>query len=139
MPRLSHAAAARALAGVDPALDALLALAGPVRMRPRDPDGHFGALVHAIVFQQLAGAAARAIHGRVRALVDGPLTAPALIAISDEALRGAGLSAAKLASIRDLSAKVADGTLPIARLPRLPDDAVVALLSQVRGIGRWTA
>ena len=116
-----------------------MALAGPVRLRQRDPDGHFGALVQAIVYQQLAGAAARAIHGRVRALVDGPLTAAALLRVDDVALRGAGLSAAKLASLLDLAAKVVDGTVTLETVARLPDDEIVAQLSAVRGIGRWTA
>ncbi len=63
----------------------LVAQAGPIKHRPRDPDGHFGALVRAIVFQQLAGPAAQAIHGRVRALVAGELTPAALADVSDEA------------------------------------------------------
>jgi DNA-3-methyladenine glycosylase II len=137
--RTSHAAATRALLGPDPALDALVALAGPLQLRPRDPDGHLGSLVHAIVFQQLAGAAATAIHGRVRALIDGPLTAEAILGVDDTALRGAGLSAAKLASLRDLAEKVVDGSVALDRLSRMPDLEVVAQLSSVRGIGRWTA
>ena len=64
--------------------------------------GTFGALVRAITFQQLAGPAGHAIHGRVRALVAGPLTPEALAVLPDDALRGAGLSANKLASLRDL-------------------------------------
>src|SRR5262249_31907450 len=107
--------------------------------RPRDADGHFGALVRAITFQQLAGNAARAIHGRVRALVDGPLTPEALAAVPDDALRGAGLSAAKLASLRDLSAKVMSGQVVLGPAARTPADEIVAGLSTVRGIGRWTA
>jgi DNA-3-methyladenine glycosylase II len=138
MTRTSLAAAVREVTARDPVVANLAALAGPLRHRPRDPDGHFGALVRAITFQQLAGAAARAIHGRVRALVDGPLTPAALAAVPDDALRGAGLSAAKLASLRDLSAKVLDGTVVLDRA-RLPDDDVIAGLTAVRGIGRWTA
>jgi DNA-3-methyladenine glycosylase II len=127
------------LAGRDPVLANLVALAGPVRHRPHDPDGRFGALVRSIVFQQLAGNAARAIHGRVRATVAGDLTPPALAAVSDEALRAAGLSAAKLASLRDLTAKVLDGSVDLARASRLADEEVVAQLVTVRGIGPWTA
>src|SRR5437879_2813597 len=123
----------------DPVIAHLVALAGPITHRPRNPDGHFGALVRSIVFQQLAGAAANAIHGRVRALVDGPLTPESLSAISDEALRVAGLSAAKLASLRDLSAKVMDGTVVLGGSSRVSDDEIVARLVTVRGIGRWTA
>jgi DNA-3-methyladenine glycosylase II len=129
-----------AAAATDPVLARLVAAAGPIEHRPRDPDGPFGALVRAIVFQQLAGRAANAIHGRVRALVAGPLVPEALAAISDDDLRGAGLSAAKLAALRDLSAKVLDGTVALdGALAALSDDEVVAQLVTVRGIGRWTA
>jgi DNA-3-methyladenine glycosylase II len=139
MARTSLAAAIRDVAARDPVLGALVARAGPITHRPRDPDGHFGALVRAITFQQLAGAAARAIHQRVRALVPGPLTPDALAGVPDEALRGAGLSAAKLASLRDLSAKVLDGTVMLGGSARSTDDEIVAGLTSVRGIGRWTA
>jgi len=117
----------------------LVVLAGPLKHRPRDPDGHFGMLVRAIVFQQLAGSAARAIHQRVRATVDGDLTPAALDAVPDATLRAAGLSANKLASLRDLCAKVLDGTVELAKLSRRADEEVVARLSEVRGIGTWTA
>jgi len=133
------AAAITDAADRDPVLADLVALAGPITYRPRDPDGHFGALVRAITFQQLAGAAASAIHRRVRASVSGDLTPEALVAVPDETLRAAGLSGAKLASIRDLSAKVLDGTVVLNRSSRLTDDDIVARLSTVRGIGRWTA
>jgi DNA-3-methyladenine glycosylase II len=133
------AAATAEVAGRDAGLADVIARAGPVQLRPRNPDGAFGALVRAIAYQQLAGKAAAAIHGRVRALVDGPLTPDAVLALPEGALRGAGLSGAKTASVLDLATRAAFGDLPLKRLPRLPDDEVVALLSQVRGIGRWTA
>src|SRR5581483_1279973 len=114
-------------------------LAGPIKHRPRDPDGHFGSLVRAIVFQQLAGSAARAIHGRVLAAVGGPLTPESLAALPDETLRAAGLSLNKLLSLRDLSAKVMDGTVQFNGSSRLSDDELIARLVEVRGIGRWTA
>jgi DNA-3-methyladenine glycosylase II len=139
MPRPSLATAIADVAGRDPALGALVARAGPIRYRPRNPDGHFGALVRAIVFQQLAGVAANAIHGRVRALVPGELTAEKLQRVPDDALRGAGLSAAKLASLRDLSAKVLDGTVVLDGSARYADDEIIDRLTVVRGIGRWTA
>jgi DNA-3-methyladenine glycosylase II len=139
MTRTSLADAIRDVAERDRALADLVARAGPISHRPRDPDGHFGALVRAITFQQLAGAAARAIHQRVRALVDGPLTPEALAVVPDEALRGAGLSGAKLASLRDLTAKVLEGTVLLGASARTSDDEVVARLTTVRGIGRWTA
>ena len=135
-------ALARVIADVaarDRVLTHLVALAGPIAYRPRDRDGRFGALVRSIVFQQLAGRAASAIHGRVLATVDGQLTPAALAAVPDEALRAAGLSANKLASLRDLSAKVLDGSVDLARSSRMSDEEVVDALVTVRGIGRWTA
>ena len=136
---LSWKAATLVVAERDPALAAVIARAGPAALRTKDPDGPFGALVRSIVYQQLAGRAAAAIHGRVRALVPGPLTPEALLAIPEEELRAAGLSAAKTASVRDLSSRAAAGELALANLRRLPDDEIVARLSAVRGIGRWTA
>jgi hypothetical protein len=94
--------------------------------------------VRAVVFQQLAGRAAQAIFGRLRAAVGG-LTPEAFNAVSDADLRAAGLSANKLASLRDLSAKVLDGTVVLTRTSRRSDDELIARLTAVRGIGRWTA
>ena len=95
--------------------------------------------MRAIVFQQLAGRAAQAIYGRVRATVGDQLTPEALNAASDAALRTAGLSANKLASLRDLSAKVLDGTVVLSRTSRRSDEELIERLTTVRGIGRWTA
>jgi 3-methyladenine DNA glycosylase/8-oxoguanine DNA glycosylase len=137
--RTALATAIEDVAARDPVLAHLVALVGPIKHRPRNPDGQFGALVRSIVFQQLAGRAAQAIHGRVRATVRGELTPDALAAVPDEALRAAGLSAAKLASLRDLSTKVLDGTVDLDKSSRMSDDEIVAGLVTVRGIGRWTA
>ena len=137
--RISLSAAVEDVAARDPILAHLVELAGPIKNRPRDPDGPFGALVRAIVYQQLAGRAAQAIHGRVRATVGETLTPETLNAVPDEALRAAGLSANKLASLRDLSAKILDGTVVLTRSSRLSDDEQIAALVTVRGIGRWTA
>jgi len=139
MTRISLSAAITEAAARDPVLANLVSLAGPIRHRPRDPDGPFGALVRAIVFQQLAGSAARAIHGRVLAAVGGALTPETLGATSDDALRAAGLSGNKLASLRDLSAKVIAGELELQRSSRLSDEELATELVSVRGIGRWTA
>ena len=138
MSRISLAAAIDQVAGRDPVLAHLVGLVRRISYRPGDPDGHFGALVRSITFQQLAGSAARAIHGRVRATVPGELTPAALTAVPDETLRRAGLSANKLAALRDLSAKVIDGTVDLDDDAR-PDDEIVARLVTIRGIGRWTA
>jgi 3-methyladenine DNA glycosylase/8-oxoguanine DNA glycosylase len=127
------------LAARDTVLARLVTLVGPITHRPRDPDGPFGALVRAIVYQQLAGRAAQAIHGRVRTAVGETLTPETLAATPDPALRAAGLSANKLASLRDLSAKVLDGTVVLTQTSRRSDEELIAGLVTVRGIGRWTA
>jgi len=127
------------VASRDPVLADLVGRVGPIRHRPRDPDGPFAALVRAIVFQQLAGRAAQAIYGRVRAVVGDTLTPATLNATSDETLRAAGLSGNKLASLRDLSVKVLDGTVVLSRTSRRSDEELIERLTTVRGIGRWTA
>jgi DNA-3-methyladenine glycosylase II len=127
------------LVAIDTRFEPVVQAVGPYAAKRRNPDGHFGALVRSIVYQQLAGAAAAAIHGRFRLLVDGKLTPEAVLALPEEALAGAGLSGAKRASIRDLAAKVADGTVPLQRISRLDDEAIIERLVTVRGIGRWTA
>ncbi len=102
---------------------------------------HFHALSRAIVYQQLAGAAARTIHNRVLALTPGPRfpNAAAIQALSDESLRGAGLSANKLKAIRDLSERCLDGRLRLQSISRRPNEEIIEELVEVRGIGRWTA
>src|SRR2546421_4343384 len=137
--RIALRAAVDEAAARDPVLANLVALAGPIKHRPRDPDGPFGALVRAIVYQQLAGRAAYAIHQRVRGAVGDVVTPAALAAVSDDALRAAGLSRNKLASLRDLSAKILDGSVELNRSSRQSDDELIAALITVRGIGRWTA
>src|SRR6266404_4165705 len=90
--RVSHAAAADILATRDPVLGDLIAAGGPIRIGRRT-GSHFAGLVEAIVYQQLAGAAARAIHGRLVAALHDDVDPETLLALSDEALRAAGLSA----------------------------------------------
>ena len=118
----------------------LLAEAGPPRLR-RSGMSPFEALVQAIVYQQLAGAAARAIHGRLIAALPGGVEPEALLALTDETLRAVGLSGAKVRSLRDLATKVLEGTVVIAprRLARLSDEQIIERLVTVRGIGRWSA
>jgi DNA-3-methyladenine glycosylase II len=138
--RVSHAAAAEMLASRDPVLAGLIATAGPIRIGRRT-GSHFAGLVEAIVYQQLAGAAARAIHGRLVAALDDDVRPEALLALSDDTLRAAGLSANKARSLRDLAAKVLDGTVILSPrdLSHQSDEEVIARLSTVRGIGPWTA
>jgi DNA-3-methyladenine glycosylase II len=139
--RAELAAAATRLVGVDPAFAPIVDAAGPPDLRRGRPRReHFAELARAILYQQLAGKAAAAIHARFEALFDGAGAEPeAVLALPVDALRGAGLSGAKAASIRDLAAKVLDGTVELDRLARLTDDEIVHELVQVRGIGRWTA
>ncbi|HEY3701822.1 MAG TPA: hypothetical protein VGL32_06170 [Acidimicrobiales bacterium] len=113
---------------------------GPPRFR-KPLDTHFAALVRSVTYQQLAGAAATAIHGRLIAALGGDVTPEGVLALSSEALRAAGLSGNKAASLRDLSAKVLDGTVVLdpRGLSREGDEEVITRLSSVRGIGRWSA
>lgn len=133
-------AAAQILADRDPVIARLVDETGLPELSPPE-ESHFGALVQAIVYQQLAGAAASAIHRRLIAAMDGRAEPERLLALDDTALRQAGLSGAKTASLRDLSAKILDGTVVLdpAGLAAESDGEVVARLSSVRGIGRWTA
>ena len=110
----------------------------PFRL-PRPGSTHFAALAESILYQQLAGAAAAAIHRRFVALFDDHLTPNAVLALPPRKLRAAGLSRAKVAAIRDLAAKVVDGRVRLGRIGRLTDEDIVTSLSTVRGIGQWTA
>jgi 3-methyladenine DNA glycosylase/8-oxoguanine DNA glycosylase len=119
-------------------MERIVTAAGPVALRPPSAD-YFNALARSIVFQQLAGRAAQAIHGRFAALFDGNPTAPAILAADEAALRGSGLSTNKVAAIRDLALKTSDGTVPLERIEELDDEEIIARLTTIRGIGRWTA
>jgi 3-methyladenine DNA glycosylase/8-oxoguanine DNA glycosylase len=136
-----HAVASHHLASLDPVLAQLVEAHGPMRIGPRPSvPGRFEALARSIVYQQLAGRAAQAIWARTRELTGAsPFTPATVAALRPEDLRGAGLSGAKAAALHDLAAKVDDGTVRLTRVGRMTDDEVVAELSQVRGIGPWTA
>ena len=113
---------------------------GPADLKRERPQRtHFAELARAICFQQLAGAAARTIHGRFEASLDGDVTPEGVLALPVETMRAAGLSAAKTASIRDLAEKVLAGDVELDRMAKLSDDKIVEELTLVRGIGRWTA
>ncbi len=125
----------------DPVLARVIEAVGPFRLQLKRASSSFAALAEAIVYQQLSGKAAATIFARVRALFPrtGP-TAEQLLGVSDTKLRAAGLSRAKLRSLRDLARHVADGALPtLAAARRMEDEAIVERLTVVRGIGRWTA
>jgi DNA-3-methyladenine glycosylase II len=99
----------------------------------------FRALVHAIVSQQLSTKAAATIAARVDTLFGGQPTPVRVRAVSDEQLRGAGLSGQKIAYLRDLSRRLEDGSLRLDVLTDMSDEAVIDALTSVKGIGRWTA
>ncbi|MGH9075983.1 MAG: DNA-3-methyladenine glycosylase family protein [Acidimicrobiales bacterium] len=134
-------AAAAELSARDPVIAALAAAAGPPRFEAPPGASHFAALVRSVLHQQLAGAAASAIHGRLVAALGGQVTPESVLALAPGAMRAAGLSASKAASILDLAARVADGTVRLdpAGLAAEADEEVVDRLATVRGIGRWTA
>lgn len=137
----STAAAADAhLRAADPVLAALIERQGPLP-EPAPRGDHYGALVRAIVGQQLSTKAARAIHQRLLELFDGRAPTPdELLAMDPEELRNAaGLSRAKVTFLRSLAEHVASGELDLERVAELPDDEVVAELTAVKGVGVWTA
>jgi len=134
----TFSAAAAEVARRDRVMARLMKRTEPFHL-PRPTHAHFAALAESILYQQLAGAAAAAIHRRFVALFDGDLSPEAVLALRPRKLRAVGLSGGKVASIRDLAAKVADGTVPLGRIGRLPDEEIITSLSVVRGIGRWTA
>ncbi|HEY1636690.1 MAG TPA: hypothetical protein VGF64_18190 [Acidimicrobiales bacterium] len=118
----------------------LLEAVGPPRFRT-PMETHFAALVRSVTYQQLAGPAAAAIHGRLIAALGGDVNPEGMLALSSEELRAAGLSGNKAASLQDLAGKVLDGTVVLdpRGLSREGDEDVITRLSSVRGIGRWSA
>lgn len=132
--------AARILAERDPVV---ARLAGEVGLPSLPPptETHFATLVRSIVYQQLAGASAGAIHGRLVLALNGEVTPERMLTLTPETLRAAGLSGRKAATLLDLAGKVVDGTVPLdpQALARESDEEIVARLTMVRGIGKWSA
>ena len=134
---------------VDPNLAPIVRRVGRYALVPRAEGTHFGAVVRSIMYQQLSGKAAATIHGRFEAIYAnaGPGSAGAgrtpepreLLETPDEALRAAGVSRQKVGYLRDLAARVDSGDVPMAGLDSLGDDQIVAALTRVKGVGRWTA
>jgi methylated-DNA-[protein]-cysteine S-methyltransferase len=127
----------------DAALARVIDTVGPFEMTPKETSSVFGALAEAIVYQQLNGKAAATIYARVRDLfppADREPTPEQVLAASDEQLRGAGLSRAKLRSLRDLAQKVVERRIPdLVEIRHMGDEEIIDVLTEVRGIGRWTA
>jgi DNA-3-methyladenine glycosylase II len=131
-----------ALRASDPVMAGLVDRLGPVDLgawRARWSLTPFMALARSVVGQQIAGAAAEAIFGRLQTLVGDRDPAEAIAGATDGELRAVGLSGAKAASLRDLSARTLDGRLELNRIEDLSDDEARAQLTAVRGIGPWTA
>jgi DNA-3-methyladenine glycosylase II len=121
----------------DPVLRGIIERVGPFRMAYGEPQ--FASLAEAIVYQQLNGKAAETIFKRFAALAGDPLTPEGILKLSDAQFRGVGLSKQKSAYLKDLAQKTAAGVLDFSRLPELPDAEVIEHLTQVKGIGVWTA
>ena len=129
--------AIRHLRTSDPVLDGIIQRVGNYGIQFREPD--FETLVHSIVYQQLSGRVASVIFGRLAAAVPSPMTPEAILKLRPTRMRSLGLSTQKTAYIRDLARHTRDGKLVFAELPALPDEEVIARLTQVKGIGVWTA
>ncbi len=128
------------LSAADPLLGGHIVRIGRIKRDPPQFSEPYPALLSAVAHQQLHARAAEAILDRLRTLSGGDLPAPAaLLALPEEALRGCGFSASKMAALRDIAAKAADGTIPTrARALRLSDAALIERLTTIRGVGRWT-
>ena len=149
-PPYDSAQAIAELSARDPKLRRLIERAGPFTLRLASTQSPFEALLRSILYQQLHGKAAAAIHARLLASFADVLaleghkpgshpSARHLLECPNEQLRLAGLSHNKALALRDLAARTADGTVPtLARIRRMSDEAIIEQLTQVRGIGRWT-
>jgi len=129
--------AVRHLKKSDPILCAIIDRVGPFRMTYDEPA--FASLAEAIVYQQLHGKAAATIFKRLTDLTELPLRPEGILKLSEEQMRGAGLSKQKLSYLRDLAAKAQSGEVDFAHLPDLPDEEVIKQLTKIKGIGAWTA
>ena len=125
------------LKNCDPVLRAIIEHVGPCRIEYSVPE--FSSLAEAIVYQQLNGKAAVTIFKRFSDLAGDPLTPEGILKLSDEQLRAVGLSKQKSSYLKDLAAKTASGLLNFDTLHELPDEEVIKHLTQVKGIGIWTA
>lgn len=124
----------------DPVMAGIIERVGPCRFRVSEGGTHFDAITRSIVYQQLSGSAAATIHSRLMALFDGAPPEPSLfLAMSDDALRGAGLSRQKISYLRDLAERVESGEIPLETIHELDDEAVIDALTRIKGVGRWTA
>jgi DNA-3-methyladenine glycosylase II len=132
--------AQRLLSRRDPVLSALIKQHGPCGLAAAQRADHFSALTRAIVGQQLSTKAATTIYSRLLTLMsDGRPAAAPMAALSDDRLRAVGISRQKAAYLRDLAQRVLSGALDLDALEAMRDEAVISALTQVKGIGRWSA
>ncbi len=139
---MNHNHAHQHIAATDPRIAALIARSLRYNIKAAPLIRPFDALAESIAYQQLSGKAAATIFGRVRALYPRRkyLDPEKILATPDESFRAAGLSRSKIAAVKDLAAKTIDGTVPSARaIARMSDEEIILRLTEVRGIGRWTA
>jgi DNA-3-methyladenine glycosylase II len=129
--------AVRHLKKYDPVLRAIIERIGACRLRFSPAEFHH--LAEAIVYQQLNGKAAATIFRRLGALAGEPLTPQGILKLSNEQVRSVGLSRQKSEYLKDLATKTASGLLTFERLREMPDEEVIEHLTQVKGIGVWTA
>jgi DNA-3-methyladenine glycosylase II len=134
-----HRTALQHLKRADPVMAKVIAEVGPCRFQPVAESSHFHHIARAIVYQQLSTKAAATIFGRLRALCGESLEPEAVLAQKDEALRAVGLSSPKTKYVKDLAARVRDGSLHLDALPAMEDAEIVAELTKVKGIGVWSA
>jgi 3-methyladenine DNA glycosylase/8-oxoguanine DNA glycosylase len=137
MRKAAHHQAIHHLKKSDPVMAAIIERVGPFRMQFGEPTFH--SLAESILYQQLNGKAAATIFDRFTALAGDPLTPQGILKLTDTQMRGVGLSRQKTAYLRDLAEKTAAGLLEFERLPGLPEEEVIAHLTQVKGVGVWTA
>jgi DNA-3-methyladenine glycosylase II len=136
---IDYVRARRTLARRDPVIGGLMRKHGECGLADAQHADPFHALLRAIVSQQLSTKAAATIAARFDGLYGGPPTPAQVMATSDEQLRAVGFSTQKTGYVRDLCRRIDDGTLPLAALDAMSDEEVVEALTQVKGIGRWTA
>jgi DNA-3-methyladenine glycosylase II len=129
------------LARADPTMAALIEQVGPCQLSMTWRSHYFRALVETIIYQQLSGKAAGAILARFRTLYPSRRfpRPDEILRTPEETLRSAGLSRQKISCLRDLSTRVLDSSVPLRRISRLADEQIIFHLTQVKGIGRWTA
>jgi DNA-3-methyladenine glycosylase II len=136
---IDYSRARRTLARKDPIIAALMKRYGACGLRDAQHEDPFVALTHAIISQQLSTKAAATIAARFDALFPGRATPAAVARLTDEQLRAVGFSSQKIGYLRDLCRRILDRSLPLDHIETMTDDEVVEALTQVKGIGRWTA